>query len=185
MQCNKEIPADSKSCPVYGQKVIEHTGDGSEYKGLGGWLILVCLGLIVSALYTVFILATTYWPIFTDGSWELLTTPNSEYYIPGLGAAMKFDIVGGLVIAATAVYLLVLFFRKDKRFPRLYIIFLIVSLLYVLISYAWVTSIPELNQSFTEEERSESLGDIGRSVLAALIWIPYMLKSKRVRATFA
>jgi hypothetical protein len=179
-KCNKEIPADSESCPVYGQEVIEHREDGSEYKGLGGWLILVCLGLIVSALYTVFILATTYWPIFTDGSWELLTTPNSEFYIPGIGSAMKFDIVGGLVIAATAVYLLVLFFRKDKRFPTFYIIFLIASLLYVLISYAWATSIPELNQ-----ERSESLGDIGRSILAALIWIPYMLKSKRVRATFA
>jgi hypothetical protein len=50
--------------------------------GLGGWLIVVGLGLIVVPIRMLIILAQAFPPIVRDGAWEVLTTPGGERYHP-------------------------------------------------------------------------------------------------------
>ena len=52
----------------------------AEPSGLGGWLILPMLGLIFLPIKLGAMLATIYYPIFSEGYWEVLTTPESEAY---------------------------------------------------------------------------------------------------------
>ena len=49
-------------------------------EGLGGWLIIVGLGIILSPIKIVVQTIPIYPDIFSSGAWERLTTPGSEVY---------------------------------------------------------------------------------------------------------
>jgi hypothetical protein len=74
----------------------------------------------------------------------------------------------------------VLFFKQRRTFPRFYIGLLAGSAILGTVDYAWGASIPFI----AEELDSGDLRQMTRGWMACLIWIPYMLLSKRVRATF-
>ncbi len=48
--------------------------------GLGGWLILVVIGLCYSLLQQLIQLFYVFTPLFTDGTYDALTNPESEFY---------------------------------------------------------------------------------------------------------
>jgi hypothetical protein len=52
--------------------------DNNELKGLGGWLILVGIGVVLAPVRLLITLVKTYKPIFEDGIWEALTTEGAE-----------------------------------------------------------------------------------------------------------
>lgn len=47
--------------------------DNNELKGLGGWLGLVGLGLIISPIRQAIFMYTTYYPMFEEGIFSVLT----------------------------------------------------------------------------------------------------------------
>ena len=57
-----------------------------EKKGLGGWLILVGLGVVLTPIRILATYIPIYKPIFEDGTWEALTTVGSEAYNPIVGS---------------------------------------------------------------------------------------------------
>jgi hypothetical protein len=50
--------------------------------GLGGWLIIVGLGIIISPLRVIVQLFPLYSEMISTGSWAALTTPGTEAYNP-------------------------------------------------------------------------------------------------------
>ncbi|NQV00094.1 MAG: DUF2569 domain-containing protein [Parcubacteria group bacterium] len=177
----------SKKGFVYEDKSVDlNEKEISQYKGLGGWLILVVIGLFI----TVFLEAyNTYDSIilFMDGTIKVLINPISELYIPGYFSVLKFEFIVGILFLVFAVYLVFLFFKKSKKFPKYYIFFLIVLVIYTIIDYVILSSLTissnEIKQIFNEV-LSEQETEIGRIVIVAIIWVLYITKSKRVKATF-
>ncbi len=149
-------------------------------KGLGGWLILVGLGLGIAILRLLFILVTIFLPLFLQGQWSLLTTQGSEHYHALWGPLIIFEIVGNLALITLAGYLLYLFFTKSHRFPRFFIGYVLLQLLVVIGDFFLANLIPAV----ASENNTESWTEMFRSIIYALIWIPYMLRSKRVKNTF-
>jgi hypothetical protein len=139
---------------------------------------LVAIGLIIFPLFSLYNFFTVYLPIFTNGTWELLTDSNSAYYTPGIGGGLMFEAIFQFIFLVASLYLLFLFFKNNRRFPQLYIIFLASIVIFGIIDYVIISSIPSI-----ASETEDNL-DLGRAIIFALIWIPYMLKSKLVRATF-
>ena len=148
--------------------------------GIGGWLILPVIGLILLPINLLVMLVTIYSPIFTDGYWEVLTTPGSEIYHPMWAPVLIYEVVGNIVFLIGSLLLLVLLFRKHYLFPKLMIWFLSVNVVFIGIDLFLADLIP----SVAAEPDPEGMKDFVRSIITAVIWIPYFILSKRVQNTF-
>jgi hypothetical protein len=148
--------------------------------GLGGWLILVGLGLIVAPIRLLIYLVQTFPPIFRDGAWEVLTTPGSDAYHPLWASLLVGEIACHLVFVGAEIALLVFFFQHSRRFPTLYIVVAIANLLFI-IADAWLGSLVLPDEPMFDPDTARELG---RSVVGVAVWVPYMLVSKRVKNTF-
>ena len=73
-----------------------------------------------------------------------------------------------------------LFFSKKKLFPKVYIGMILFTLVFIILDAFAVKMIIVDEPVFDPETLKELL----QTVITALIWIPYMLISKRVKATF-
>ncbi|CAC9583847.1 hypothetical protein [uncultured Gammaproteobacteria bacterium] len=149
-------------------------------EGLGGWLILVGLGIVFSPVRIIAMIFPIYSEMFSNGPWEVLTTPGTEAYNPLWGPILigEISINGALVIAW--LFIAFLFFSKKKAFPKWYIGILLFTLSVIFIDALAIKSVMPNEPVFDPE----TIKEIGRTLIATLIWVPYMLVSKRVKATF-
>lgn len=161
---NDELRTESRSAP----------------SGLGGWLIVVGLGLVAAPIRMLIIIGQTFPPIFLDGAWEVLTTPGSDIYHPLWAPLLIGEIAGNLAFVGAGVALLVFFFRRSRRFPTLYIVVAVASLLFI-IADAWLGSLVLPNEPMLDRGTAR---EVGRALVVVLVWVPYMLVSKRVKNTF-
>jgi hypothetical protein len=157
----------------------EYSAD-QKLNGLGGWLILIGIGVVFGPLRLAFVLLTLYLPFFFDGTWELVTQPSSEYYVAGLGSFLIVEIAVNFILMLASCYLAYLFFSKRAAFPRWFIGLAVFSLVYIVadaLASAYV---------FPDEPMfdPDTLRELARSLITVTLWIPYMLISKRVAATF-
>ncbi|NVJ61241.1 MAG: DUF2569 domain-containing protein [Gammaproteobacteria bacterium] len=154
--------------------------DNNDLKGLGGWLILVGIGVVISPFRLLATLVPTYLPIFEDGTWEALTTEGSEYYTQYFDYLLIGEIFFNGLMILSSLALIYLYFSKHYFFPKLYIIIITASLVFIPLD-AWLVTL-----IFPSEEMfdMETLREFGRTLIAGLIWVPYMLVSQRVKLTF-
>jgi hypothetical protein len=149
-------------------------------KGIGGWLILVVIGLLISPIRICYHLVTVHWPIFRDGAWPILTTPGTEVYHALWAPLIAFEIAGNLLTLALGLVTLWFLVRKSRLTPILAITWLMVNTAFVVADYFAANLIPAIAAQSDPDSTKELL----RSIVAASIWIPYFLLSKRVKATF-
>jgi hypothetical protein len=142
-----------------------------ELIGLGGWLALLGFGLVSGMLKSL---------VKTMQSWSSVdavvfqTLPTFAY--------------GGLILEGVWLLLfmsaIILFFKKSRKFPPNFILLLITSIVMPFIIFLWVRlTLPnrfEITQLFGPEE----IGQMIAGLISAILWIPYILKSKRVVNTF-
>ena len=145
--------------------------------GLGGWLILVAIGLVITPIILIFTITEYNLPVFNDAEiWDTFTDPNSAYYLPLFSLLAYFELIGNIIILLCSLLFLYLFFTKKKLFPKIYYWFLIVNLVFILIDELLTNSM----FVFEEFAFSETL----RQAFTCAIWLPYLKVSKRVRNTF-
>lgn len=152
----------------------------NKLKGLGGWLYLVGFGIVFSSLRVLMDLLTIYAPIFSDGSWEALTTVGSEVYIPFFAPLLLVEINFNSALFLFSIYLIYLYFTKHHLFPKFYIGIVVVNAIFILLD-AWLGTFLLPNEPMFDPETAQ---EFGRVLGAGIIWVPYMLVSKRVKATF-
>ena len=151
-----------------------------EPAGLGGWLVLVAIGITVSFFRLTTFLWTTYVPIFRDGAWEVLTTPGTEVYHPLWAPMLIMEIVVNLGFVVAQLWLLALFFGRARFFPKLYIGVALVNLGFIVLD-AWLGTFLITNEPMFDDDTAKELI---RSIISVSIWVPYMLLSVRVKNTF-
>lgn len=151
-----------------------------DLNGLRGWLILVGLGVVFAPVRMLAEFGPTYYELFTNGTFELLTTKGSEYYSSYWAPLLLGEAIFNSAITLVSLGLIYLYFARHYWFPAIYIGVLAVSAIFVPLD-TWASSLVLPDE---QVYNSESTSEIFRSILIAVIWIPYMLMSKRVQATF-
>jgi len=148
--------------------------------GLGGWLILIQIGLYVTILMTLNQIIRYDLDIFTSEVWEMLTSEGSELYDPLWKPTILFESIYHVASVVFSIYILIQFYRKKSIVPRLIIILYSASVVIGIIDYILLQQIA-VAQEFEDEG---SLRDVVRSVITSVVWISYLLKSERVKNTF-
>jgi hypothetical protein len=144
--------------------------------GIGGWLILPMLGLFATLGVQLLGLAKL-GDVF--GHLDALSSLQSNMIV------LEFCINLALFLVAP-IALLVLFFGKDRKFPRYYIIWQIVGSAFVvldlMLGYALFAQAYEA--SGTPFFDTTTIRSLLGSVVGVCIWVPYMMNSVRVKNTF-
>jgi ACR3 family arsenite efflux pump ArsB len=158
----------------------EAGGAGAEARqgpvGLGGWLILPMLGLLITPLAGMVLIAT--YPDMSD-VWQYLTLGQSAFVIAEIA-------MNAVVLLVAPIALLAFMFKRWEIFPGWYMIWAaavpIMHFADALMSYA---VFPEAyTDGTTAVFDKETTRGILRSIFSAAIWIPYMMRSERVANTF-
>lgn len=149
-------------------------------EGINGWLILVAIGMVLAPIRIVFTLLTTYPQIFSSGTWEALTTKGSEGYNPLWGPIIIGELSINIILLMLLLYLAYLFFSKSRNFPKWFIGIAIFSIVFIVADAFAVKMVAPDEPVFD----SDTIREFAHSVIVAVIWVPYMLVSKRVKATF-
>ncbi len=143
-------------------------------EGLGGWLILSGIGLILSPFVLLVAVAKSNLPLLTDVRYQ----PYLEKH-PAIHGLALFEVATNLCFIAVLGALNYLFFKKKRAFPTYMILYLTFHVVVLLGDTASVHLIlPATKVS------AQALSNITRTFAAAAIWIPYYLVSRRVKLTF-
>jgi len=152
--------------------------------GLQGWLAFFIFGQFLSLLFTIY-------QFFADGDLSSSDITALNDYQAGLGDTLHtligFENLMIFIYVALVIITLVFLFRHHKLAKSLAIASLAFIAIYGIIDYAVASSIFGSSGLADNAEMQAYLnkyaGDVGRSVIAAFVWIPYFLKSERVKAT--
>ena len=142
------------------------SSDGSP-PTIGGWLVLPALSTFLAPLFLL------------KGMYDLIPAFSA---LPQLRADLQaFVMVSGVVNLALAVswaYACYLLANRKRAFPTLFMTLMIVSALVV--SADQVASVQLLGSKVDQD----GMRDLMRAIVGVVVWVPYMLRSKRVAATF-
>jgi len=151
-----------------------------QYDKIGGWLILVAIGLIFAPIRLLVVLFKDLLPALSADTWSRLTTPGTEAYHPLWAPLLFFEIIGNCLFILSPIIIAVFFFQRRRFVPRLFIVLLLANLVFVTIDYFAVDLIPFV----AAQEDLGSLKELIRALIACAIWVPYFLVSKRAKGTF-
>ena len=155
-------------------------GPALQPSGLSGWLILVGIGIVTNPL-VVLMTMRNIWPFLSAANWHDLTTQAGARYSPAMPWYLIFTLVFNAALVAASALLGFLFFQRRRAFPRAYIWFLVFNVA--------ATIVIKLLNYWTGAETGDKAGTSMVQTVVQVgaqlgIWIPYMLKSVRVKNTF-
>ena len=150
-------------------------------KRLGGWLIVIAIGLSLSTLRNFLNCSFSISLLFRQPLWDNLTNPASSAYNPYWKPALIYEAAFNTVLFLMSLITLVFFFQRRKIFPKLMVLMIPTAFALNLIDYILASYIPSVANSAMYTRWGHELIV---SFIALHIWIPYFLVSRRVKETF-
>jgi len=146
-----------------------------ENKPIGGWLILIGIGLCISPIRVFMDLLNT--EVYLNGDW-LVYFGGTDFSL-SIGLLLIIETIFNAAVLVFLPLIIVLFIKKRSSFPRVYAIFLIVYLVFIVADSFLATAITGVN-SLTSVEENQLL----KSFISTGVIVPYLLLSERVKETF-
>ena len=140
----------------------------TDLKGIGGWLIPTVIALAIGPLFTVRAIYIDLHVLYGAGYQANLGAR------PGLALLILFEAMTNAILLFALIGLNVLFYRTRKAFPRWMITYLLAAFCCSFIDHLFTLHYRPAAQWTAVSQR----------LVAALIWAPYFLYSRRVKQTF-
>jgi hypothetical protein len=147
--------------------------------GIAGWLLLPALHTCITpaalgmALYA-------YWPYLDAGTWNAIGSGASELAVQLLKIGYFALIAGTAALLIVGCFTILLLFRRRRVYPFAWILMMWSVLAWLVLELVIVIALPGENVNGV----AEAWTDVGRGLISSLIWTAYMVKSRRVAATF-
>nr|WP_294792776.1 DUF3857 domain-containing protein [uncultured Mucilaginibacter sp.] len=145
---------------------------GATFVPLGGWLIIVAIGLGANAVLALGTLIDARY--FNLDLWQGLNGAKNEFWIKFL---VVFETIFNTILLCYTVFCLILLLNKRDILPKYITWFFLASAAFM----AFDAGAAYLIANKLDENVVRS---VIRSIIAAAIWIPYFKMSSRVRETF-
>jgi hypothetical protein len=152
------------------------TDRACEPHGIGGWLLLVAVLQVAGLFKLFFLLAKTY------------QDPENLSGFTQYPLGMYGELAFNLLIVLLAVSTILFFFVRSRYFPPFFIVQIVAALVIPVLSAGWTAFAISLQfgapfSELFEFERTDWT-QLAVAAVQALIGIPYVLRSKRVKNTF-
>lgn len=185
-KCGAAIPLYMRNCPHCdfdsSSKEAAQMVAKDPLDGIKGWLILVAIRVYLAPLALGVALFSEFAAFGDPSITELAKAYPTYVSLMWLGVALA------VINFAGAIFVLYLFVKKRKSLPKWWITFelytLAITFIVPLFYYLYAVSALNLSVAYTDFFEPGELRMLIKSVLSSCIWIPYMLVSKRVKATF-
>ncbi len=144
---------------------------------IGGWLVLVIIGLILSFFVLIYQIFTS--TVFFDiKTFDLIRSQKNT--LDGIlwSLIIIIELVYNVLMVIFIGLIILLFFKRRTILPRLIIILYAVNFSFQLIDTLLARQIPAIVADHS------SYKSVIQGFVAACIWIPYFIHSKRVKNTF-
>ncbi|APO44542.1 hypothetical protein BS614_11390 [Paenibacillus xylanexedens] len=150
--------------------------------GLGGWLILIQIGLWVSLALLIADMSQVN-VIMDPVRWEGVRGVDPELYTEGIRPLLWFGVISSVILLMIVILNLVLLYKKKKQFPRMMIVLCIVNVFIGIMTWIMIARI-EIPREQHVLDPTSAFNLTIRSILTCCIFIPYFLRSVRVKNTF-
>lgn len=156
-----------------------------EHSGIGGWLIVVLIGLFLTIIFIGSTIVNKFLPLLTSGELKLLIKygagANSKLWLFLLG----LEFFSSLAIGAFSFITIVFFFMKKRFVPKMMIVLYAFNFVVVVLSCILLAIIQATYSFyFLEQAMDDSIRTVITSGLKCAVWIPYFIVSNRVKNTF-
>jgi hypothetical protein len=148
-------------------------------KRIGGWLIWVCIGLFLNFSNSINNINLYENDVLNTENITLLMSIEGGSSIL---SSLKFSYFSTSIIMTAFIFLIILFFQRKRVFVKVFIVIWISIILLHTIDYILTIAMSE--GAIREWKMPSAEKNIILSFGSALIWIPYFVKSKRVKETF-
>lgn len=142
---------------------------------IGGWLYLVGIGQVLSPIFNLINLKKLA-DAASTANWKEISSRDASVVI-----SITYEVIAQSFMAIFSLWLLILFLSHAKNFPKMFISYLIIVFVIDLIGIAIVAASPMVTQP---QLLGQAIGGAISVLILGLIWIPYFMKSKRVKKTF-
>lgn len=168
--------------------MIEQGVQGNESikpNGIGGWLLIPVLGLFFVIYQGFELFKSNDLLLFQSEMWTAFSVPGTVFYKSGWTPLIISLAFLQVAITALSIVALVALFKKKRFVPALMVAIYVVGLALVANDYVLARLFfPMVDPDLAISIQSESIKKLIGVSLAAVIWIPYFVQSKRVKNTF-
>ncbi|HEX9127079.1 MAG TPA: DUF2569 domain-containing protein [Methylomirabilota bacterium] len=147
--------------------------------GIGGWLLLVAVGVCLTPVRMAVEIIRGLRPL-EPTTWHAVTTPGTRAYHPLFGPLIVGELVVNAALLIWAGVLVYLFFTRQRSFPVAMITYMIARVVAQAADTGAALMIPVAAATMGPA----AYGDLAMGVLTTVIWVPYLIRSRRVELTF-
>jgi transglutaminase-like putative cysteine protease len=147
--------------------------------GLRGWLILPTIAVVVAPLRLVKDLFETL-PSYSASTWAALTVSGGARYDALWAPYLLGELAANILLLATSLLLLRLFFTRRSSLPKIFIGYLLLGLAVRTLDLILASTMLGSAVSLTGPDATALV----REGVSAVLWTWYFLASRRVGATF-
>ena len=149
-------------------------------QGLGGWLILLGIGLVGTPFARIYLLVKS-GAVYSASSWRTITDPASGYDSM-LAPILLYELFFQLTLLVFSFLLILLYFRKKRIFPTVLIAYLSFQFVVLTVDQVLVRTLD--GKAVTTNTRPRSAPAMAQGLFPLVLWGLYVSRSKRVRMTF-
>jgi transglutaminase-like putative cysteine protease len=148
--------------------------DPAAPRGLGGWLVVLAL-VIIGAVVRLLVTLREDSSAFAAERWLALTEAGGDAYHPLWAPLLLGELLAHLALLAGYALFAVLFVQRRSSAPRLFVALMALVLL--------LQAVDAIGLAIIGQPAAQG-GSSAGAWIGTLLWLAYMLRSKRVRATF-